>query len=185
VTVGVVSAIGRKVQSTKGVALHDMIQTDAPLSPGSAGGALVDGSGVVVGITTAVSPASDPADNGLGFATPIDVAKDVADDIVASGTAHHVWLGIEGDDIDASTASALQEPGGVRVTKVVDRGPSAAGGLVVNDVITGVNNTKVSSMSALVVVLRSYDPGDTVTLTVRRGRDARTVTVTLGEKDEP
>jgi S1-C subfamily serine protease len=185
VTVGVVSAMGQRVQSASGIDLHGMIQTDAPIAIGASGGALVDGSGVVVGITTAIPRGDDPAATSLGFATPIELAKHVADDIVLTGKAHHVWLGIEGDDLEPATASDLGVQGGVRVTKVIAQGPSANAGMQANDVITAVNNVAVASMSALVIDLRKFNPGDTVTLAVRRGSQTTTASVVLGEKDQP
>ena len=97
-TVGVVSALGRQVDSRTGPPLLDMIQTDAPIAPGSSGGALLDASGAVIGVTTAIA-VSDVGAEGLGFATPIDIARDVADQLIATGKVVHVWLGVEGEDV--------------------------------------------------------------------------------------
>jgi S1-C subfamily serine protease len=114
VTVGVISALGRRVSSSDGVELHDMIETDAPTAAGSSGGALCDGSGSVIGMTTAISTSSDAAANALGFAIPVDIVRAVADDIIATGAARHSWLGVEGADVDAANAKDMGVTGGAR-----------------------------------------------------------------------
>src|SRR5205085_6266330 len=91
VTVGVVSALHRRIEARSGPPLLDMIQTDAPISPGSSGGALLDADGAVIGITTAVA-VSEVGAEGLGFATPIDLARSAAEQLIATGKVVHVWL---------------------------------------------------------------------------------------------
>ena len=125
VTVGVISALGRRVNSADGVELHDMIQTDAPTAVGSSGGALCDGSGSVIGMTTAISTSTDPAANALGYAIPVEIVRAVADDIIATGSARHSWLGVEGADLDAANAKDMGVTGGAKITKVVDNSPAA------------------------------------------------------------
>src|SRR5439155_10719186 len=99
------------VDSRSGPDLLDMIQTDAPISPGSSGGALLDGVGNVIGITTAIA-VSEVGAEGLGFATPIDLARLSADQIIVTGRVVHVWLGVEGTDLDSATAADLDIDGG-------------------------------------------------------------------------
>ncbi|MEY2430418.1 MAG: hypothetical protein QOC92_143 [Acidimicrobiaceae bacterium] len=183
VTVGVISAVGRQVNSSDGVELHDMIQTDAPMAAGSSGGALCDGSGSVIGMTTAVSTSSDPGASGLGFAIPVEIVRAVANDIIDTGSAHHPWLGLEGADLEASSANNMGVTGGARITKVVDDSPAAHAGLHSDDVVTALDGAKVTTMSALVVALRGHHPGDSVTLEILRGTSAQTMTITLGEKN--
>jgi S1-C subfamily serine protease len=180
VSVGVVSALGRRVTSADGIELHAMIETDAKVATEAVGGALVDGSGVVIGVTT--TPAGD---EGLGYATPIEVAKTVADDIVATGSAHHVWLGVQADDLDTATANALGVQGGAKLAGVVDGSPAAGAGLLADDVITAIDGTPISSMTGLVLALRSHDPGDVVAIDYVRDGENHTCTVTLSEKDHP
>src|SRR5205823_15085297 len=110
VTVGVVSALHRRLDTRSGPPLLDMIQTDAPISPGSSGGALLDANGAVIGLTTAVAT-SDGA-QGLGFATPIDIAHSAAEQLIAGGKVVHAWLGIEGTDVDPTTAKDMAIDGG-------------------------------------------------------------------------
>ena len=180
VTTGVVSALAREVDA-EGSSLLDMVQTDAAISPGSSGGALLDGTGAVIGITTAVG-VSEVGAEGLGFATPVDVARSVAEDIIASGRAVHVWLGVHGSDLDRRSAEDLGVDGGARVERVVDGSPAAEAGVTPSDVIVGVEEEPVASMSGLVIALRERDPGDEVGLEVLRDGDRRQVTVGLVER---
>ena len=182
VTVGVISAVGRRVKSVDGTELYDMIQTDAPIASGSSGGALCDGAGSVVGLTTAAS-ADDPSASGLSFAIPMDIVRGVADDIIATGSARHAWLGLEGADLDSGFAKQVGVVNGARVTKVVDGSPAAHAGLQTDDVITAIDGTKVTSMSSFVVALRAHHPGDAVTIELVRGTDPQTMVVTLAEKN--
>jgi len=179
VTVGVVSALHRKVELREGVSLLDMIQTDAPISPGSSGGVLLDGTGTAIGIITAVS--SGGAD-GLGFATPIDTARLVGDQLIANGRFVHVWLGIEGSDIDGGAAGLLGVDGGALVEKVTPGGPAERAGLAARDVIVSIEGKAIPSMGALVVNLRGRPPGDVVALEVLRDSKRREMRITLAER---
>jgi S1-C subfamily serine protease len=182
VTVGVISALGRRVTSSDGIELHDMIQTDAPTAVGSSGGALCDGSGAVVGMTTAIGSSTDAAANAIGYAIPVDIVRAVTDDIIVSGSARHSWLGVEGADVDPANAKDIGITGGAKVTKVVENSPAWLAGLQSEDVITALDGAKVTSMSAFVVALRGHHPGDSITLQIMRGAVPETMNVTLGEK---
>lgn len=171
VSEGIVSALGREVRTDNSV-LVDMIQTDAAISPGSSGGALLDADGNVIGITTAIG-VSDAGAEGIGFATPIDVAHTVATDIVDHGKADHPFLGIRG--VDAANS------GGAQVVDVTSGGPAAQAGLQKDDIVTAVNGDTVKTMSGLKVKLRTFDPGSQVTLSVNRGGTTKDVIVTLGK----
>jgi S1-C subfamily serine protease len=179
VTVGVVSALHRQVELREGMPLLDMIQTDAPISPGSSGGVLLDGKGTAIGIITAVS--SGGAD-GLGFATPIETARLVGDQLIANGRFIHVWLGIEGSDIDGGMATLLGVDGGALVDKVTPGGPAERAGLAARDVIVGIGNKAIPSMGALVVDLRGRPPGEEVALDVMRDSKRREMHITLAER---
>lgn len=180
VTTGVVSALGRRVPGRDGPLL-DMIQTDAAIAPGSSGGALLDGTGAVIGITTAIA-VSEAGYQGLGFATPIDIARSVADDIMATGRAAHVWLGIEGRDLDAASARDSGVPGGAVVVEPIDGGPAEEAGLLPGDIVVAVAGKEVPSMSALVIALRAREPGEVIDLGVVRGGERLTVGVELGTR---
>jgi len=180
VTVGVVSALHRRLDTRSGPPLLDMIQTDAPISPGSSGGALLDANGAVIGLTTAV--ATTDGAQGLGFAIPIDIARSSADQLIAGGKVVHVWLGIEGTDVDPTTASEMSIDGGALVGTVVKGSPADKSGIQARDVIVAVDNHPVKTMGALVVALRARTPGNTVSLDVRRGKYLKKVTVSLVER---
>ncbi|HEX9969032.1 MAG TPA: trypsin-like peptidase domain-containing protein, partial [Acidimicrobiales bacterium] len=160
-SVGVLSALGQEVRMPKGPLLLDMIQTDAPVQPSSAGGALVDNAGAVIGIATSI--------DGSGYATPIDVARDVAEQFITSGKVLHGWLGIDGDDLSAGEAAALGVEGGAVVRRVRDGSPAAAVGLAAKDVVVAADGATIESMTALKVFLRSKRPGQAVDLTFVRG----------------
>lgn len=180
VTTGVVSALGREVEA-EGTSLLDMVQTDAAISPGSSGGALLDGTGAVIGITTAVG-VSEVGAEGLGFATPVDVARSVAEDIITTGRAVHAWLGVRGSDLDQRSAEDLGVRGGARVEQVVAGSPADDAGVIPSDVIVAVEEEAVASMSGLVIALRERHPGDEVALDVVRDGAGRRVTVALVER---
>lgn len=188
VTTGIISSLDRRVQTSDGHALHGMMIVDVGLAYGAAGGPLLDGSGAVIGITVgapdiADSPAPSVAGGGFCIATPIDVASRVADQIIEHGRPRHVWLGIEGSDLEADVASTMGVAGGAEVGRVLAESPAALAGLVSGDVIVGVDDEPVDSMSALIAVLRAHDPDDEVTVQVRRGDELLTMRVVLAEKD--
>ena len=183
VTVGVVSALGRPFDTPNGPLLVDMIQTDAPISPGSSGGALVDTGGNVIGITTGIAVAEGVAAEGLGFATPIDIARDVAEQLLTTGHVVHIWLGVRGEDLDPATGKTLGVPGGALVREVVKDSPADRAGIKQRDVITTVNGKAVTSMADVVMSVRGRKAGDTVKVTVWRDLHSRTYTVTLQPRD--
>jgi S1-C subfamily serine protease len=156
-----------------------MIQTDAPIAPGSSGGALVDASGAVIGITTAV--AAEPGGR-FGFATPIDLARRVADQILVKGHMAHSWLGVEGIDLPSDRAEAMGLDGGAYLSEVEAGSPAAAAGLAAHDVITEVDGRPVRSISALVVAMRDRNPGDVVQLGYNRAGEDRSTTAVLAER---
>ncbi|MGH9183387.1 MAG: S1C family serine protease [Acidimicrobiales bacterium] len=181
VTTGVISALGRRVRNPEGPSLVDMIQTDAAIAPGSSGGALLDASGAVIGITTAIA-VSEQGIEGLGFATPIDIARAVADDIIATGKAVHVWLGIEGSDLDRASADEAGVDGGAIVERVVPGSPAAGAGLAPRDIVVAVSDQPVTSMSGLVVALGTREPGERVQLGILRDERRSTVSAVLGRR---
>jgi serine protease Do len=181
VTVGVISALHQEVRPLGGEpTLLDMIQTDAGMSPGSSGGALLDGDGAVIGITSAV--VTDEPGGSRGFATAIDTARSVADELIRTGRVLHPWLGIEGTDVHGSVAAELDVDGGAMVGQVKPGSPAERGGLAPRDVIVGVNGRAVHSMSELVMVLRALGPGAVANLEVVREGRHRSVAVVLAER---
>ncbi len=182
VTVGVVSALGRDFDPNDGPPLLDMIQTDAPISPGSSGGALVDSAGNVIGITTAVG-VSEVGAEGLGFATPIDIARDVAEQLLNTGHVTHVWLGVRGEDLDPTMAKTLGVVGGgALVREVTPASPAAVAGIKVRDIITSVDGKKITGIADVIINLRTRKVGDRVRVVVWRGGQSQPFTVTLKER---
>jgi S1-C subfamily serine protease len=182
VTVGVVSALGRRVDSDEGAPLVDMIQTDAPISPGSSGGALVDSVGNVIGITTAIA-VSEVGAEGLGFATPIDIARDVAEQLLSTGHVVHVWLGVRGEDLELSMAASLGLTGGALVNDITKGSPADVAGIHAQDIITAVNGKHISGIADVIVNVRTRKVGDVVKVTVWRGGHPQTFDVTLRERN--
>jgi putative serine protease PepD len=190
VTDGIISATNRAVQtgSTQDDStVIDAIQTDAAINPGNSGGALVDAAGEVVGINSAIATvaaggggggeqSSQSGNIGVGFAIPANTAQRIAQEIIDTGKATHALLGVS-----ASTASA---PGsavgsGAALASVSAGSPAADAGLQTGDVITAVGDRVVTTSTELTAAVRSSKPGDSVTLTVRRGQASSTVDVTL------
>jgi S1-C subfamily serine protease len=172
VTTGVVSGLGREVQGENGRALRDLIQTDATIAPGSSGGALFDGRGVMVGITTAFA-VGDSGSEGLGFATPTDVAQSVATALIEGRTPSPGWLGVRGEDAPGGGALLVEVPGGV---------PADRARLLKGDVVLEIAGRKVTTMSLLRICLRAHQPDEKVEIVYRRGDERRVATVTLGHR---
>jgi putative serine protease PepD len=164
-SLGVVSALGREVQTGPDTTLYGMIQTDAPITSGSSGGSLVDARGNLLGITTAVG-VSNIGVEGIGFATPIEVVDRVVEEILTSGTATHAMLGIRGSTDYDETGDGGFEPMGVAVASVAAGSPAQAAGIAEGDVITAVDGTTVRTMDELISVLRTVSAGDTVVVSI-------------------
>lgn len=183
VTTGVISAVNRPGRTLGG---ETFIQTDAAISPGNSGGPLVDSRGNVVGINSAELLGQGV--QGLGFAIPINLAMNMASQVLATGRYVRPYLGIAFSDVDADLASQFRLPvrQGVLITEVQRNSPAARGGLREQDIITRINETPVAMGGDVRRVLRALKPGDAVRLTVvRPPHGARaTVTVRLGQTTE-
>lgn len=177
-SVGVVSALGREVQTAPDTILYGMLQTDAPITSGSSGGSLVDANGALIGITTAVGVSAIGVE-GIGFATPVEIVKRVTDEIIATGSVSHALLGITGDTAYNDTGDGGSAPVGVDVVSVSDGSAADLAGVAVGDVITAVDGKSVLTMDELITALRRVDAGDTVELSLSGGR---TVTATLASR---
>ena len=177
VTYGIVSALNRSLQVESGEILYGLIQTDAPITRGSSGGALLDGAARLVGITTAIA-VSDVGAEGLGFAIPIDTALGVANDLIADGVVQHAQLGIEGETAFAE-ADGAEYPVGVLVTNVTSGSAYEAGGGHDSDVITALDGVTVTTMETLLTELRTRRAGETVEMAVTRGEADIDLTIVL------
>ncbi|HET7430133.1 MAG TPA: trypsin-like peptidase domain-containing protein [Nocardioides sp.] len=183
VTAGIVSALNRPVTTSDSGSVSSYInavQTDAAINPGNSGGPLVDLSGRVVGVNSAIattgSSASGEAGNiGVGFAIPIDQVKITADQILRTGEARYPVIGAT---VDTSVSSGA----GAKILQVSSDGPASKAGLRKGDLITEVADEKVADGIALIVAIRSHQPGDTVAFTVQRGSDRMDLKITLGSQ---
>jgi putative serine protease PepD len=188
VTTGIVSALNRPVSTTgesgNQNTVLDAIQTDAAINPGNSGGALVNMSGQLVGVNSAIATLGGDSQDaqsgsiGLGFAIPVDQAKRIADELISTGTASHASLGVQVSN-DKGTP-------GAKVVEVVPNGAAASAGLPSGVVVIKVDDRPINSADGLVAAVRSKAPGDKVTLTYRdpKGGDSRTVQVTLGKAQQ-
>ena len=177
-SVGVISALGREVQTGPDVVLYGMIQTDAPITNGSSGGALVDSSGALIGITTAVG-ASQLGIEGIGFATPIEIVSRVVEDIIATGEASHALLGILGSTAHESIGNGGTAPIGVTVEEVTPGSAADGAGITAGQVITAIDGVAVRTMDELITALRHYGAGDTAQLAFS---DTAPITLRLGAR---
>ncbi len=189
VTAGVVSGLNREIPpeitgGSQQSALVDLVQTDAAISPGSSGGALVDRSAEVIGINAAYLPPAQTGAVNLGFAIPAATATDVADSIIEDGTAEHPYLGVSLIDLTPEIArrfDASVESGAI-VTGVDPDGPASDAGIEPGGVVTAVEGERVTSSGDLLAALRRFDPGEPVEITVAGDGNAREFTVELEER---
>jgi putative serine protease PepD len=190
VTSGIVSALDRTIQvpadNDTTALLVSAIQTDASINPGNSGGAMVNCSGQLIGVPAAgatvpsSSGESSGGSIGLGFAIPVDLAKTIANEIIATGRVTHAYFGLGTVPIPPAAAAQGGVPEGLYVQSVITGGPSAQAGLRVGDVITKINGEPATSAVQLQELTLTKKPGDTVQLDVWRNGQTATVTVTLG-----
>jgi S1-C subfamily serine protease len=184
ITTGVVSAVNR---SPRGFELEGLIQTDAAINPGNSGGPLLDSSGRLIGINTAVlrDPETYGVAPGLGFAVPINLANDVVRQVLATGRVTRAYLGVNYTDVEPEMARQFGLPvrEGVIVARVVAGSPAARAGVRVGDIVTRINDTAITAGGDLRRALRALRPGGSAVLTVRRPDGQTRVTVRLGEAD--
>jgi len=185
VTVGVVSATGRSIDTGQGYQVEDLIQTDAAINQGNSGGPLVNLAGEVIGINNMIvrGSGSGAVAEGLGFAIPVNTAQAVATQILDHGYFSRPFMGISYQAISPDIASAYNLPvkWGVYVTKVAPGSPASKAGLQVDDIITSLNNVKMDETHNYLNMLYTYKPGDQVTLGVMRAGKEITLQITLGE----
>jgi S1-C subfamily serine protease len=183
-TTGVVSAIQRTIRAPDGFQIDHVIQTDAALNPGNSGGPLLDASGRVIGINSQIETGGSGSGNvGIGFAVPIDTAKQIIPQLEKSGRVDRGFLGVETVTIDKSLAALnLPTDHGVLVQTVTPGGPADKAGLQHNDVIKGLDGQPIHDPTELSSAIDAKKPGDKVTLTYTRNGQSHTVTVTLAER---
>ena len=196
ITAGIVSALGRDIQSPNGYPISNTIQTDAAINHGNSGGPLLNDSGKVIGVNAQIQSRGGGSD-GVGFAIPSATVKQVTTQLIASGKIAHAYLGARITTITQRAATALGIPRGVLLAQVATGGPAAEAGLKAGttaktvdgqryttdgDVITAAGGAAVLTTGDLRAALDAKKPGETLALTVIRSGVTRTVTVTLGTR---
>jgi putative serine protease PepD len=176
VTTGIVSALERPVrlagEGSDTKAVISAVQTDAPINPGNSGGALVDASGAVIGINTAIASVGGGS-VGLGFAIPINTARDIAEQLISTGEAVHASLGVNARSVTDGTRD------GALVLNVEPGSPASDAGIREEDVVIAVEGDRVGSSEELAVAVDAHHPGDKVTVEVVRGGRSQTFEATL------
>lgn len=197
-TTGVVSALGRTVQTSDTTFIDQAIQTDAAINRGNSGGPLLNSHGQVIGINSAIfSPTESETTVGIGFAIPINTARRVAEDLITTGHVQMAVLGIQGRALWPELANALNlsTNQGVLIEQVASNGPAAQAGIrggsrtilaglqelrIGGDVLTAIDGTPVTNNSDLTILLNRHRPGDTVTATIIRDGKKMNIKVKLG-----
>ncbi len=197
-TTGVVSALGRTVQTSQTTFIDEAIQTDAAINRGNSGGPLINSHGEVIGINSAIyTPTGTTA--GIGFAIPINTAKNIANDLMTDGRVHRAFLGVQTMPVGGWLAEALDLPvqEGLLIEAVTRGGPAAAAGLhggdrqvlagmrriaIGGDVIVAIDDQKIASPFDMNVILNRKRPGDTVKVSIYRGGKKMDIPVKLGER---
>ena len=184
-TAGIISGLHRSIPGSAqdSLSLVDLIQTDAPISPGNSGGAVINMRGEVVGISEAYIPPSSGA-VALGFAIPAATAVEVAEELLADGTAEHAYAGLTPGELTRPIAEQLgiDASTGVVVLSVDGEGPAGRAGIRPGDVLESLEGVALSAPEKLLAELRSRSPGDTVAFKVKRGGESLDVKVELSER---
>jgi len=191
-TTGIVSALGRTIQSVTNRPIDGAIQTDAAINPGNSGGPLLDSAGRLIGVNTAIySPSGASA--GIGFAVPVDTVSRIVPELITHGRVERPLLGVVLDDPMSTLVTKRLGVEGVLLITVAEGSPAEAAGLrgtrrsragiIPGDIVQEVDGKKVKTRDELLGQIANHRPGDTVSLTVWRDQAARKVRVTLGAAD--
>jgi S1-C subfamily serine protease len=186
-TMGIVSALNREIESFNERLIRGVVQTDAAINPGNSGGPLLDSAGRLIGVNTQIASPSG-ANAGIGFAIPVDEVNRVVPRLIRDGRVVRPTLGVVA--LPSSVNEALKLPKGVGVVQVTAGSPAARagltpfrrsddGGIVQGDVITAVDDTPVANLDDLLTQLERHDPGESITLTLWRAGKTRKQAVTL------
>ena len=187
VTLGIVSGVARSIEGvtgTEGVALTNLIQTDAPISPGNSGGALANASAQVIGINVAYLPPAQTGAVAIGFAIPSVVATKVADEIIQTGSATHAYIGVGPQTVTPQLQEqfGLSRSSGVLIAEVTPGGPAESAGLQQGDIIVEIDGEQMLEASDVLIAIRDKKPGDTVEVTIDRDGNTQVFNVTLDER---
>jgi S1-C subfamily serine protease len=200
VTAGIVSALQRAVRAPNGFTIDQVIQTDAPINHGNSGGPLLDASGAVIGVNSQIETGGSSDGNvGIGFAVPSNTVESVIADILRDGKVDHAYLGVSARPVTPELASTMNLPveSGLLVETVTSGSGAEKAGLrsgdrpaivggesyrLGGDVIVTADGKSVSDIDGLRAIIAAKKPGDTLSLTIYRGQEKRSLTVTLGRQ---
>lgn len=185
VTSGIVSALGRDHVGIN--TFENFIQTDAAINPGNSGGALVDTHGNLIGINTAIF-SNNGGSMGIGFAIPINLAKQVMESIITKGEVTRGWIGVEPQNLSAEQLKLMGLPisqEGVLLTGILEGGPADRGGLKPGDVLTSVNHQKIKSVRELLNTISILKPGSNAEVQVFRDKNSLSLNVVIGKRPKP
>ncbi|MEC4721487.1 Do family serine endopeptidase [Noviherbaspirillum sp. CPCC 100848] len=184
VTMGIVSALGRNHLGIN--TFENFIQTDAAINPGNSGGALIDSSGNLLGINTAIYSRSGGS-LGIGFAIPVTTVKDVMESIIATGQKVRGWIGVEPQDITPELAESfgLTRKSGVIIAGVLKGGPADRAGMRPGDILVAVEGKPVSDTTDMLNLIAQLTPGNKARMTVMRKSQESTIDVTVGKRPKP
>jgi len=188
VTAGIISALNRTVSFSSGAdtgikTYTNLIQTDAAINPGNSGGALCDADGRVIGINTLIYSQTGSYE-GIGFAIPIDTARNVANQLIEKGEASHPYIGILGTTVNKDYAEQhkIELDYGAIIAEIVKGGPADKAGMKKEDIIIEFDNEKIKDMESLIVAIRNKNVDDKVKVVFVRNNKEKTVKLTLAEK---
>jgi putative serine protease PepD len=196
-TVGIISSLGRSIRAQNGRLIRGIIQTDAAINPGNSGGPLLDTSGGMIGVNSAIFSPSG-GNIGIGFAIPADTARKAVPQLITKGYVSRAWLGIAGQNITPELAEALKLPisRGILIVQVIKGSPAEKAGLqggktpvqifhqrliVGGDLITTVEGREIEGTEALSDIIEGKNPGEVLRLTIVRNGEPLDLTVTLEE----
>jgi serine protease DegQ len=181
VTAGIVSALGRTHLGIN--TFENFIQTDAAINPGNSGGALVDAAGHLVGVNSAIYSRTGGS-QGIGFAIPVSIARQIMEQIIKSGSVTRGWVGIEVQDMTPELAESfnLKNTEGALIAGVLKGGPADAGGIRPGDILLAVNGSKVSNSASLLNLIAALKPGETTRLTVARKQQSLDLKIQVGRR---
>lgn len=185
VTSGIVSALGRDHVGIN--TFENFIQTDAAINPGNSGGALIDTRGNLIGINTAIY-SNNGGSMGIGFAIPINLAKQVMESILANGSVTRGWIGVEPQNLSKELSESLGLPGntsGVLLSGVLEGGPAARAGIKPGDVLVAVNGNPIKDVRGLLNQIAQISPGNQAKLTVLRKGKELELTAQTGKRPKP
>jgi len=183
VTSGIVSALGRDHLGIN--TFENFIQTDAAINPGNSGGALVDTRGHLIGINTAIYSRSGGS-MGIGFAIPVNTARDVMESIIKNGSVVRGWIGVEPMNISAEMADTLKiNAEGVLINGTLKGGPADKAGVQPGDVLKTVNNKPVNNITQLLKQISEVPPGDKIKATINRKGKNLEIEIQVGKRPGP